>query len=118
MHASHPHQNGNVGTGVTLTFLAPRDVDPTNALVGAQDGEYLVQPQQLSVVYNDRVFTQPLVHDATRGRVRLANATVAFPGMAGLIAYYQEPRFMDIATSEGRHPELPVPLARVREQTV
>eukprot|EP00041_Stephanoeca_diplocostata_P028821 m.834086 g.834086 ORF g.834086 m.834086 type:complete len:841 (-) comp23443_c0_seq5:1735-4257(-) len=111
--AASAHRSGNPMT--SLTVVAPRDANPVDLLAGAHDGEFVQQPHQLSLVCNGSVVTFPLVHDDTRGCVHLSHSTVFFATMADLVAYYQDPHFLALAKSAGKPPDLPLPLARVRE---
>eukprot|EP00035_Acanthoeca_spectabilis_P037702 m.46849 g.46849 ORF g.46849 m.46849 type:complete len:635 (+) comp8804_c0_seq1:264-2168(+) len=101
--------------------VADETVDPAEILRGASDHEYLLQPNQLSVVSGSQVYTVPLnwtEQENDAPRVQLQGSTTSFRNTAQLVSYYRKQDFLRRAEDEGRAPELPTHLGTIRENSV
>lgn len=105
------------GSKRPLAQATTAGVDPENILRDADDGDYLVQPNQISVVSESQVHTCPIVDDGD-DQYRLLLSSKSFDSIDKLVAYYSSDMFLDEAVAECRKPELPVKLGTVRQHAV
>ena len=99
-----------------LPMSTKTHIDPKIHLAGAQDGEYLLQLNQLSVINNGQVHTRDIQQD--NGSFGLAGATRQFDDIQSLIEYYSSSKHLSDAATKHRDPDFPVKLATVKSGTV